>query len=485
MFPTLSEAVTGERLTVAAPFFNKWMAPIGLDPAVPHRRRAAAGVAEVDAHEPPRLSSCGRCRAGVVTGVGVLALGHSRSGRRACASRCARSSTGTIVQEFWRGANVRRKNTGTDIFTALVGLVGRNKRRYGGYIVHVGIVLICLGFAGNGYKKDEQVAAEAGRGGDGRPLHAPQRRRQGHRRRPEADDDGVHRRVRERQADRHDVSGEVGLPQARTGADDRSRDPADARRGSVRRDGGAAADQAISRRAWRSSSTRWSTGSGSASASSRIGTGIALLPERAYSFAVAKLPVEAAATSTVALLLAFVLLGRHDARSRSRACRRHERATFRRRYYARNEFEKQLQHEIVCTCGTCGHATIGECRKDPCGTSHADARRARGADRQKQVARRDHPVVRHEVRRPGDARRADRQGLQPPGLAVPVPGRRDAARSRSASPRSAGRAAPTHAAEAPPPSTPRSTSASTMSSATSTRPPSRCALRRPSGTQLP
>ena len=87
--------------------------------------------------------------------------------------------TGTIAQEFWRGANVRRRNTGTDLFTALVGLVGRNKRRYGGYIVHLGIVLIFLGFAGSGFKQDEQVAAEAGRGDDGRRLHAPQRRRQG------------------------------------------------------------------------------------------------------------------------------------------------------------------------------------------------------------------------------------------------------------------------------------------------------------------
>jgi cytochrome c-type biogenesis protein CcmH/NrfF len=39
-------------------------------------------------------------------------------------------------------------------------------------------------------------------------------------------------------------------------------------------------------------------------------------------------------------------------------------------FYARNELERQLQHEIVCTCGTCGHASIGECRKDPCPVSH-------------------------------------------------------------------------------------------------------------------
>jgi cytochrome c-type biogenesis protein CcmH/NrfF len=38
-------------------------------------------------------------------------------------------------------------------------------------------------------------------------------------------------------------------------------------------------------------------------------------------------------------------------------------------YYPRTDFEKKLQHELVCTCG-CGHTTIAECRKDPCQTSH-------------------------------------------------------------------------------------------------------------------
>ncbi len=39
-------------------------------------------------------------------------------------------------------------------------------------------------------------------------------------------------------------------------------------------------------------------------------------------------------------------------------------------FYARTPFEKEMQHEIVCTCGACGHQTLAECRKDPCATSH-------------------------------------------------------------------------------------------------------------------
>ena len=60
---------------------------------------------------------------------------------------------------------VRQEGTGTDVFTALVGLVGRNKRRYGGYIVHLGIVLIFLGFAGEGFKREEQVLLKPGQQG--------------------------------------------------------------------------------------------------------------------------------------------------------------------------------------------------------------------------------------------------------------------------------------------------------------------------------
>ncbi len=57
---------------------------------------------------------------------------------------------------------MRRAASGTDIFTALVGLIGRSKRRYGGYIVHVGVVLIFLGFAGEGFKQEEQALMKPG-----------------------------------------------------------------------------------------------------------------------------------------------------------------------------------------------------------------------------------------------------------------------------------------------------------------------------------
>jgi PAT family beta-lactamase induction signal transducer AmpG len=52
--------------------------------------------------------------------------------------------TASIVQEFWRGARVRQEGTGTDLLTAMIGLVDRNKRRYGGYIVHAAILMLAM-----------------------------------------------------------------------------------------------------------------------------------------------------------------------------------------------------------------------------------------------------------------------------------------------------------------------------------------------------
>ena len=97
----------------------------------------------------------------VVVGGAVFALGVRVWTSGICFALCG-FVIGTITQEFLRGARVRQNATGTDLFTALIGLVGRNKRRYGGYIVHVAIVLMFLGFAGEGFKQDEQVLLKPG-----------------------------------------------------------------------------------------------------------------------------------------------------------------------------------------------------------------------------------------------------------------------------------------------------------------------------------
>ena len=176
MFPTLSEWVRGERITVGPPFFNKWMTPIGLillfltgvGPLIAWRRASTENLRQqflgplamftvvvvgLGAFSPLRGWSAwewGRLHFKVPLTVEVLAFGL-----------CAFTAT-TIVQEFYRGTRVRQSHTKLDFVTSLVGLVARGKRRYGGYLVHLAVVLMFLGFAGNGYKRESEATLQRG-----------------------------------------------------------------------------------------------------------------------------------------------------------------------------------------------------------------------------------------------------------------------------------------------------------------------------------
>jgi cytochrome c-type biogenesis protein CcmF len=66
------------------------------------------------------------------------------------------------LQEFWRGTRVRMRNTGEGFFTALIELVTRAKRRYGGYLVHLGLVAMYFGFTGAAYDTDKEAALRPG-----------------------------------------------------------------------------------------------------------------------------------------------------------------------------------------------------------------------------------------------------------------------------------------------------------------------------------
>ena len=160
MFPTLSEAVTGQRITVGPPFFNKWMIPIGLmlllltgiGPLLAWRKSTVANL---------RYQLLWPTVVAVATAALLYALGFRVWVSGICFALCG-FVVGTVSQEFVRGAVVRRGVTGTDMMTAMIGLVMRSRRRYGGYVVHLGIVLMMLGFAGAGYRQTEQVLLSPG-----------------------------------------------------------------------------------------------------------------------------------------------------------------------------------------------------------------------------------------------------------------------------------------------------------------------------------
>ena len=60
----------------------------------------------------------------------------------------------TIIEEFYKGTKIRAKNTGEHVLVAIANLTLKNKRRYGGYIVHFAIVLIFVGLAGNAFNRE-------------------------------------------------------------------------------------------------------------------------------------------------------------------------------------------------------------------------------------------------------------------------------------------------------------------------------------------
>src|SRR4051812_38587637 len=109
MFPTLSEAVTGERLTVAGPFFNKWLIPIGLillgltgiGPLLAWRRSTVKNLAEQFLW--PAIGAAVSLGVTLYLKIPIWSAGL-------CFALCG-MVVGTVVQEFYRGAVVRRKNT--------------------------------------------------------------------------------------------------------------------------------------------------------------------------------------------------------------------------------------------------------------------------------------------------------------------------------------------------------------------------------------
>ncbi|MBZ5540735.1 MAG: heme lyase CcmF/NrfE family subunit [Acidobacteriia bacterium] len=154
LFPVLSEWVQGSKISVGAPFFNKVNIPIGLlllfltgvGPLLAWRKTSAESLRR-NFGLPTIL--------GLVAGVVAVALGVREYYAVICLILCV-FVTWTIVLEFFRGARVLRARTGASWVTSLADLTLRNTRRYGGYIVHFGMVLIFVGLAGAAFNRDTQ-----------------------------------------------------------------------------------------------------------------------------------------------------------------------------------------------------------------------------------------------------------------------------------------------------------------------------------------
>jgi cytochrome c-type biogenesis protein CcmF len=147
-YPILTEAVRGEPITVGPPYYNFFLKTFGLPLLL------LMGIGPLIAWRRASLRGLGRIFAwpiGVAIAIGVvlLALGAGSStagliGYTFCAFVLA-----SIVLEFARGTRARRALSGGSWLNALSELIGRNRRRYGGYIVHASIVLLAIGVIGS------------------------------------------------------------------------------------------------------------------------------------------------------------------------------------------------------------------------------------------------------------------------------------------------------------------------------------------------
>lgn len=160
LFPILSELVRGTKITVGPPFFNRVNVPLGL------LLLALTGVGPLIAWR--RSSPANLKRQFVVpASVGVLVLiGALASGMRdlypVMALALAGFVLGTIGQEFYRGIRARHRMHGESYPIALAHLVGRNRRRYGGYVVHLGIIIYFVAFTGMAFKREREATLKPG-----------------------------------------------------------------------------------------------------------------------------------------------------------------------------------------------------------------------------------------------------------------------------------------------------------------------------------
>ena len=160
LFPVISEAVSGEKITVGAPFFNKVNVPIGLVLLF------LTGVGPLFAWRRTSVESLKRnflwpAVASLVLGAILFALGMRHFYAIVCFVLCL-FVTITIFVEFYRGSRVIQGKQGLALPMAMIELTHRNTRRYGGYLVHMGVVLMCVGFAGAAFNLTQQAELGVG-----------------------------------------------------------------------------------------------------------------------------------------------------------------------------------------------------------------------------------------------------------------------------------------------------------------------------------
>jgi cytochrome c-type biogenesis protein CcmF len=172
-FPLISELFTGTKSSLAAPWFDRYTTPLaiglvlftGIGPLLAWRRVSWATAKRV--FLVPSIVAA-------VVGVALALL--TDAAHKPWAFALFVFATFALVglgQEFWRGAAARRSLKGGSMATALVAIVSRNRRRYGGYIVHIGIAVLLIGIAASSsFQTNRDVSLRPGQSAvvDGRTV---------------------------------------------------------------------------------------------------------------------------------------------------------------------------------------------------------------------------------------------------------------------------------------------------------------------------
>src|SRR6476646_10302386 len=147
-FPLISEAVTGTKVSVGPPAFRPFIVPLalvlvllsGIGPIIAWRRVTVANL---------RRNFTIPVLVGLTTLVVLIVAGGGTSSRPLALIMFGLGAfvITTVAQEIWRGVSARRAMTHDPVPIALVQLIRRNRRRYGGYIVHAGLAVLLIGVA--------------------------------------------------------------------------------------------------------------------------------------------------------------------------------------------------------------------------------------------------------------------------------------------------------------------------------------------------
>lgn len=152
-FPLFSEAITGEKIVVGPPFFEQTTGPMwavvvlmmGIAPLIPWRRASLRKLGDTLIWP----TVVGLIVMGVLYFLNVRIFGALLG-----FGLCAFTLTITLI-EYGRGVSARRRSRGESYPVALVNLVKRNRRRYGGYLIHIGVILVAIGIIGSRFYQVE------------------------------------------------------------------------------------------------------------------------------------------------------------------------------------------------------------------------------------------------------------------------------------------------------------------------------------------